>query len=160
VSKTPVSPLSQSATLNIPDDSDLKTTIEKLNGYLELLRSDIQQLAGQFTSKNTTYLSGSGGSLLCTATGIGSLTAHASTGQVSTVSDYSTIRLLRNGVNANNVVNDSRETPIPAFLGGISLGVIAVTIGDVLSLSIVTTGSPTPTLTASNFSLLLTLREV
>lgn len=73
--------------------------------------------------------------------------------------NYLVLSATRNGATPLTLTYDTRRTEVVAYLGGMYLGEITVSTGDVVAVAIAVTGAPTPVLTTANFSLLISLKE-
>lgn len=153
----PIAVSSQFATVKLTDEGDPSTWSDEINRVVGLICDDVQRLA-QRPMESVTMTSGSYRAVAETA-GIARVWAISDTATAgSTGVDYHTLAITRNGVAPVTTTYDTRRTEIPRYLGGVYLGEITVSQGDVLAVSVTVGGAPAPTLTTANFSLLYTLR--
>jgi hypothetical protein len=132
---------------------------EKINAALLLIKSDIQRLAGSNASKND-Y--GDSGSHRCcvNSAGVADVWAISDTATSgSSAGNKYVLSVQRNGSSGSPVTYDSSVNELFAYRGGMYLGQVTVGPGDVLSILVTKTGTPTPsTLTTSNFIIRYKLR--
>ena len=151
----PVGIKSQNARVDIKEGDKPEVITSKVNDALALIRDDIQRLAGLTQKNSTIIMSGSGSKLPVTTAGVARVFAISDTATASSDgSNYHVLTLLRNGVTPVTMTYDTRNTEIPAYLGGCYIGEVAVGVKDVLSVSVAVTGSPSPSLSTDNFCLL------
>jgi hypothetical protein len=118
---------------------------EKINAALLLIKSDIQRLAGSNASKND-Y--GDSGSHRCcvNSAGVADVWAISDTATSgSSAGNKYVLSVQRNGSSGSPVTYDSSVNELFAYRGGLYLGQVTVGPGDVLSILVTKTGTPTPT---------------
>lgn len=131
---------------------------EQVNAALQLVRDDLTRLSGDGSVK--TVLTSGCFRLVSTATGRMDVWAISDTATAgSTGAAYHTLSIKVNGLTPLAQTYDTRRQEIPAYRSGVFLGQITVGYGDVVSVTIVVTGAPAPTLTTANFCVLATLKE-
>lgn len=132
----------------------------KLNEALLLVRDDIQRLASLAKVGASTVITSGNHKLPSPGSGIADIWAVSDvTTTGSTGGNYHVLTAYRNGAAANTITYDTRRTEITAYQGGVYLGQSSVADGDLLSINLSTTGTPTA-LTLSNLSLRCKLREL
>lgn len=130
----------------------------EVNAALQLVRDDVQRLSGQGVTGKTIVTSGTY-KLVCPASGRLDVWAVSDTATAgSTGVDYHVLSVRVNGLAPITQTYDTRRQEVPAYRGGVFLGQITVGYGDVVSVTIVVTGAPAPTLTTANISVLGALR--
>lgn len=155
----PVAVSSNDARIDWKEDVTPDQMGRDVNDALLLIRNDIQRIAGYALTKNVTYDSGSY-RVAVNGVGVANVWAVFDTATASSDgSNYHVVTLLRNGIAANSLTYDTRNAEIFSYQGGVYLGEVNVTIGDILSVDISVTGSPSPSLTTANTIIRYRLRE-
>lgn len=155
----PVGVNSQDARIEWSEDDQLEDVAKKANAALLLIRDDIQRLSALVTKNVTRAYSSGGFRLPSPSGGIADIWAVSDTASAgSTGANYHVLALRRNGVAVGTMTYDTRRVEVSAFGGGCYLGQVAVSEGDLLSVSVTVTGAPAPTLSTANFCLRCQIR--
>lgn len=121
---------------------------------IEALQSDVQAIGRRLNQSALIYLSGN--RLVMPQGGAADVYVVSDTATAgSTNTDYQVFKVLRSGQDEGKGY-DARNVELPAY-SLVYLGTLTVGTGDVLKLSITTTGAPSPTLTVDNLTLLCSL---
>lgn len=154
---TPIAITSQFAQAEFDPAGTPQDWSESVNQALGLITDDLQRLAGRqppgFPITSGTYRA------VMPANGqarVYAISDTASSG--STGGNYLVLSAKRNGTTPLTLTYDTRRTEIYAYLGGMYLGELTVSTGDVVTVAIAITGAPTA-LTTANFSLQILLKE-
>lgn len=162
--RDPVGISSQGAAVHFKEDAEPDSIYKQVNEALALVKADMQRLAGLTAKGNTVTVSSGTYRLVATAKGILRAYVISDTATAgSTGAAYHTFSLRRNGVAANTQTFDTRRGELPAYLAGSErsgyLGEVPVAVGDVISVFLVVTGAPAPTLTTANLCISCTIRS-
>lgn len=154
---TPIAITSQFVEVEFEADAGAAAWEASVNKALGLVKDDLQRLAGR-PMPALPVVSGSYRAVM-PATGkarVYTISDTPSTG--SSGANYIVLSATRNGTTPLSLRYDTRQTEIVAYRGGMYLGELTVSAGDVVAVAISTTGAPTA-LTLDNFSLLIDLKE-
>lgn len=157
-----ISLLSQDARIaaSSEDVQTVEWLVNETNAVIKMVSNDIQRLATSMGVVDTQFYSSGTHRHAVPTSGIARIWAISDTESVSDGSNYYILTILRNGVAPLSFSYDTRDNEVKAYLGGQYLGELTVSQGDIIEVSIATTGAPSPTLSTGNFSLLYSLREV
>lgn len=126
---------------------------------LELVRDDIQRLAGLAEPTTNLVLTSGTYRAVMTVAGVARIMAISDTATAgSTGAAYHTLSATRNGTTPLTLRYDTRRTEVYAYRGGVYIGELTVSAGDVIAVAVAVTGAPAPTLTTANFLLSITLK--
>lgn len=143
---------SQDAVIRYEDGDTVETLAEKINEALTLVADDAQRITSrQDRLRNADVQVPTSGYRVVIPIA-GTATAWALSDTPTTGSDnanYHSLSLYRNGAAANTITAQTRYKELPAYLGGLALGTVAVNQGDVLAINLSTTGAPTALTTAN-----------
>lgn len=154
---TPIGVSSQFAEVEFDPIADSAAWERSVNNALGLVKDDIQLLAARrfpvVPITSGTYR------LVIPANGQAQVYAISDTATSgSTGGNYLVLSATRNGTTPLQLTYDTRRTEVFAYLGGMYLGELTVSTGDVITVAIAVTGAPTPILTTANFSMLVFLK--
>lgn len=144
---------SQDAVIRYEDGDTVESLAEKVNEALTLVADDAQRITSRQDRLRTASTEIPAGTYRTTIPIAGTATAWALSDTATAGSDnanYYTLSLYRNGSAANTVTNQTRYKELPAYLGGVALGTVAVSQGDVLAINLATTGAPATAITTAN----------
>ena len=154
---TPIAITSQFVEVEFEDGAEASAWEDSVNKALGLVKDDLQRLAGRpfplapVTSGNYRMVMPVAGQARVYA-----ISDTATSG--STPGNYHVLSATRNGVAPLTLRYDTRQTEIIAYRGGMYLGELTVSAGDMVAVAIATTGAPTA-LTLANFGLQIDLKE-
>jgi len=142
---------SQDAVIRWEKGDTVETLSEKINDALALITDDAQRIISRQDRLRTSSVLVPASSYRTTipTAGTASVVALSDTATTSDNANYHTLSLYRNGVAANTLSIQTRYKEVPAYLAGVTLGTVAVSVGDVLSINLATTGAPTALTTAN-----------
>ena len=155
---TPIAITSQFVQAEFDPASTPTEWAASVNEALELIVDDLQRLAGRTESS----LPVASGTYRMVMPANGQARVYAICDTATSGSDafnYVALQLSRNGTLPLTLTYDSRRTEVFAYMGGIYLGEMPVSTGDVVAVAININGAPSPVLTTDNFSLLVFLKE-
>jgi hypothetical protein len=156
--KSPIAISSQFAQAVLSPDSSPDEWQDSINAALGLITDDIQRIAGR-TLPAAPIVSGTHRAVM-PASGQARVYAISDTATSgSTGGNYLALSATRNGTTPLTLTYDTRRTEVIAYRGGMYLGELTVSTGDVVTVAIAVTGAPTPVLTTANFSMLIFLKE-
>lgn len=157
MSDDPVAITSQFVEVEFEPDAEPSTWEDSVNKALGLVKDDLQRLAGRpFPVPTVTS-----GSYRVVMPLSGQARVYAVSDIItsgSTGANYHSLSATRNGVAPLTLRYDTRRTEVIAYRGGMYLGELTVSTGDMVAVAIATTGAPTP-LTLANFGLLIDVTE-
>lgn len=141
----------------VTSSQDAETSQLSTDQIGRLMRDDLQRLSGLVSQLKAVTVGSGYAKLSVPYAGMASVTMILDTVSGSGAGNFQTFQLTVNGGAVGTQIITTLTTPIPAYQGGRALGSVSVAKGDVLGVAIVNTGSPSPTLTATNISLLADL---
>lgn len=142
---------SQDAVIRWEKDDTVETLAGKINDALALITDDAQRIISRQDRLRTSSIEvpASGYRTTIPMAGTASVIALSDTATTSDNANYHTLTLYRNGAAANTITIQTRYKELPAYLNGVPLGTVAVSVGDVLAINLSTTGAPTALTTAN-----------
>lgn len=130
-----------------------------VNESLELVRDDVQRLAGLAAPNNASVVVSGSYRAVMNVAGVARIMAVSDTATAgSTGAAYHTLSATRNGTTPLTLRYDTRRTEVYAYRGGVYIGELTVSAGDVIAVAVAVTGAPVPTLTVANFMLSIALK--
>lgn len=155
---TPIAISSQFVEVEFEDGAEASAWEASVNKALGLVKDDLQRLAGRpFPQRSLT--SGTHRMVMPVS---GQARVYAISDKAtfgSTGANYYQMQVTRNGVAPLLLDYDTRQTEIIAYRGGMYLGELTVSAGDMIAILLLAAGAPTP-LTLSNFGLQIDLKEI
>jgi hypothetical protein len=163
--REPVSVSCQDSWQSLDDGIEQGELNKRISSNLTLIRDDIQRSVGSLNSNPPRIFTSGNHQLVVPVTGIADVWAISDTTTAGSVAGVTTTRigLSRNGLalTSGNLYQFTTAAgdEFASHGGGRYLNRLAVAVGDVLTLTVATTGAPAPTLTTANLMLRITLQD-
>lgn len=156
-----ITSLSRGVTVELPEDPTPEALVKAVNRAIETITNDITRLAAHVQQPKSVPVTSGSSRLVVPYSGQATVYAICDTATSgSDGSNYYTLTLYRNGIAANTITAATSNKEYPQYQSGVALGAVSVGRGDVLSLNLATTGSPSTSIALSNFSILCLLTGI